>query len=592
MSRSKPFVKFLIWRARHVPDQHFVLVLSILIGFAAGIAAAVLKFTVISIEQWLFNMYSADDQIILFLFIPIIGVFLTVLFIRYIIKDHEGHGIPRILYVISKLDASMKKHKTFSSVVGGSLTAGFGGSIGLESPIISTGASFGSLTGQYLRLGYKNKTLLIGCGAAGAMASIFTTPIAAVVFGFEVLLLDLSSASLIPLLLASVTGAVTTKLLTAEQYLVHFKVTEDFIIQDIPFFVLLGIAAGFVSVYFNFIHFLVIKWFKKLESIWVRLLIGGTLLGLLIYLFPPLYSEGYDSIREIVSGNAEDMMHYSFFAESSFVWTLVIFTFLLIVFKAIATTLTTEAGGVGGIFAPAAVMGGFSGFVIARGLNMIFPELSLHETNFTLIGMASVLGGVLLAPLTAIFLIAEMSNGYELIVPLMLSTAIAYLIAKAFNKHSIFTEKLSEIGEKYQFRDNVVLKQLKIKDLLEKNVLSINVHQNLGDMIPLVKKSKRNLFAVIDDNNLFIGLILLDDIRSDMFNKEKYDNPITDYLYSPLDDDKVQLTHDVQETLSKFKRTGNYNMVVVDGQKYVGLISRANLLRAYRESMISSINEY
>lgn len=592
MTKNKPFVRFLVWRAKNIPDQNFVLFLSVLIGFVAGLAAALLKFIVINIEKWLLSLYDVADQIVIFFFFPLVGIFLTVVFLKYIIRDNVGHGIPRILYVISKLDGSMRYHKMFSSFVGGSLTVGFGGSVGLESPIISTGASLGSAIGQFLRLGYKHKTLLIGCGAAGAMASIFTTPIAAVIFAFEVLLLDLSSASLIPLLFASVTGAVTTKALTAEQYLVHFKVSEEFIVQDIPFFMLLGVVAGFVSVYFHFMHFTLIKWFSRVKSIWTKLLIGGSLLGVVLYFFPPLFSEGYDSIREIINGDAELLLSHTFFANSNMALTLVAFTILLILFKVIATTLTTEAGGVGGIFAPAAVMGGFTGFALSRGLNTLFPTMNLHESNFTLIGMASVLGGVLLAPLTAIFLIAEMANGYELIVPLMLSTSIAYLIAKTFNKHSIFTQKLSEMGDMFQYRDKTVIKQLKIKNLLEKDVLTISANKTLGDIVQLVKKSSRNMFAVVGEKRTFIGLVTLNDVRNDMFDATKYEEPITNYMVNPLDDEKVQLTHDAQEIINKFNKTGNYNMVVIDGEQYVGIISRANLLRAYRENMIADIDDY
>lgn len=273
MRWNRYYIKFLRWRANHVSDKAFVLILSILIGFSAGIAATLLKYAVYSIKKWILDLYNPDDQILIFFFFPLVGILLTVFFLKIIIRDNVGHGVPRILYVISKLDGSMRRHKLFSSLVGGSLTAGFGGSVGLESPIISTGASIGSSIGQGLNLGYKHKTLLIGCGAAGAMASIFTTPIAAVIFSFEVLLLDLSAASLIPLLMASVTGAVTTKMLTAEQYLIHFKVTEEFIIQDIPFFIVLGVIAGFVSVYFHYMHFTIIRWFSKIKRIWALSLI-------------------------------------------------------------------------------------------------------------------------------------------------------------------------------------------------------------------------------------------------------------------------------------------------------------------------------
>jgi CIC family chloride channel protein len=564
----------------------------VLIGFASGIAAALLRTSVIQIEEWLLSLSDPFESIILFLVTPLVGILLTILFLRYIIRDNVEHGVPRILYVISKLDGSMRRHKTFSSLIGGSLTAGFGGSVGLESPIISTGASLGSTIGQVLRLGYKEKTLLIGCGAAGAMASIFTTPIAAVIFAFEVLLLDLSSASLIPLLFASVTGAVTTRMITSEQYLVHFKVSEDFATGDIPFFIILGVAAGFVSVYFHYMHFTVIRWFSRVKNSWARWLIGGSLLGVLIYFFPPLFGEGYDSIRDIVSGDANALLRFSLIDGSDFVWTLIIFTILLVVFKVIATTLTTEAGGVGGIFAPAAVMGGFTGFIVSRGLNTVYSGMGLHESNFTLVGMASVLGGVLLAPLTAIFLIAEMSSGYELIVPLMLSTSIAYLIARTFNKHSIFTQILAERGEMFLFRDQAVLKQLKIKDHLEKDVISVSINSTLGDLTVAIKRSKRNMFAIVDDQNTFLGMVHLDHVREDMFDEEKWDNPISNYLYSLMDDEKVSIRNDVQEVINKFNKTGHYNLVVLDGNKYAGMISRANLLKAYRENMLADGGDF
>ena len=591
MNRHIAYNNFLSWRAQHLSDRSFVLILSIIIGFFAGIAAAILKVTVITIGDKLFSFYSDSDTILPLIGFPIIGILLTIIFLKYIVKDNVGHGVPRILYVISKLDGSMRNHKIFSSLIGGSLTAGFGGSVGLESPIISTGATIGSAIGQLLRLSYKHKTLLIGCGAAGAMASIFTTPIAAVIFAFEVLLLDLSAASLIPLLMASVTGAVTTKLLTSEQYLVHFKVSEEFIIQDIPYFIILGIIAGFVAVYFHYMHFKIIQFFTKIKSIWAKALIGGSLLGVLLYFLPPLYSEGYDSIRLIVSGKANELLDYTFVDGSNAMLTLIIFVVLLIIFKVVATTLTTEAGGVGGIFAPAAVMGGFTGFVLSRSINGLNSSIGLHESNFTLVGMASVLGAVLMAPLTAIFLVAEMSNGYELIVPLMLSTSIAYLIAKRYNKHSIFTQKLAEQGDLFQYKDMTVVKQLDILSLLEKDLLTINIHSNLGDLIKLIKKSKRNIFIVTDDDENFIGIILLDEVRNDMFNQSKYNDPISNFLYSPLSDEKVSIDTDARDILNKFKKTDNYNMVVLDGTKYVGIISRANILKEYRENMISDIDE-
>ena len=593
MYRKQLFVKFLQWRAAHLSDTVFVLILSIFIGLFAGLAAALMKSLVYSIEEKILSFYTSTDQIIIYFFFPLIGILLTVFFLKVILKDSVSHGVPQILYVISKLDGSMRRHKIYSSLVGGSLTAGFGGSVGLESPIISTGASMGSAIGQLLKLGYKHKILLIGCGAAGAMASIFTTPIAAVIFSFEVLLLDLTSASIIPLLLASVTGAVTTNMLTSEQYLVHFKVTQEFVAQDVPQYIILGILAGFVSVYFHYMHFKIIQLFAKMESFWKKALVGGSLLGVVLYFFPPLFSEGYDSIRQIINGEAHVMLNHTFFADSENYLVLVLFVVFLVVFKVIATTLTTEAGGVGGIFAPAAMMGGLSGFALSHGLNGLFPQLSLHESNFTLVGMASVLGGVLMAPLTAIFLIAEMSNGYELIVPLMLSTSVAFLIAKTFNKHSIFTHQLIEQGQLVQFRENTVMKQINVMNLLEKDVKTIPLNSQLGDLVEVIKDAKRNIFVVLGENDLFIGLILLDSVRHDMFDRAKYNQPISDYLYSPLSDEKVSKNSEVHDIMRKFNKTGNYNMVVLDKEnRYVGVVSRANLLKKYRENLLVELDDF
>lgn len=592
VNRKRLFTKFIQWRATYLPDKVFVIVLSIFIGFSAGVAAALMKSLVYSIEEKILSFYNSTDQIVIYFFFPLIGILLTVFFLKIILRDPVSHGVPQILYVISKLDGSMRRHKMFSSLVGGSLTAGFGGSVGLESPIISTGASIGSTLGQVLKLGYKHKILLIGCGAAGAMASIFTTPIAAVIFCFEVLLLDLTSASLIPLLLASVTGAVTTKMLTAEQYLVHFQVSQVFEPQDVTQYILLGVAAGFVSVYFHYMHFKVIHIFSGIKSYWAKALIGGSLLGLVLYFFPPLFSEGYDSIRQIMNGESVVLLNHTFFSGSNNFLVLVMFLVLLVLFKVIATTLTTEAGGVGGIFAPAAVMGGFTGFALSRGLNGFFPHLNLHESNFTLVGMASVLGGVLMAPLTAIFLIAEMSNGYALIVPLMLSTTVAYLIAKTFNKHSIFTHQLIQQGDLVKYRENTAIKQINVMSLLEKDVKTIDVEGSLGELVELIKVSKRNIFVVTGENRVFIGLVLLDAVREVMFDKSKYGLPITDYLYSPLSDEKVSRFDEVQDILKKFNITGNYNMIVLgEGNRYVGVISRANLLKKYRENLLSELDD-
>ncbi len=582
------FTRFISWRVRHVSDKVFMIALSVVIGICAGIAAYILKISVFLVKQLVTGRFSFDELNFLVLFVPVLGILLTVLFLRYIIRDETRHGIPTILYTIARLEGRMKPHKSFSSIIGGSLTTGFGGSAGLESPIISTGASLGSGIAEKFRLDFKFKTLLIGCGSAGAMASIFTTPIAAVVFSLEVLMLDLTLASIIPLLIASVTGAITTKILLAEQLLVNFKVTEPFLLTDIFYFIILGFICGFISLYFTRMHKYVHRKVEGISSTYMRILIGGGILSLLIFIFPPLYGEGYDMIRQIMAGQAENMLDYSFlvyFKDS--IWVFLGFIIFLIIFKVIATALTTSSGGIGGIFGPAAVTGGLLGFSFARFINDLAILKPLHESNFTLVGMAAVLGGVLHAPLTAIFLVAEMSNGYELIVPLMLATSLAYLTVKAFEPHSLFTFDLASKGDLLtHHKDRAVLSTLNINNLIEKDVLSINIDAKLRDLIKLVERSSRNLFAVVDDDDLLIGIITLDSIRKDMFSNENHNKPISKYMIHLMDDEKAFLNESAKTVVEKFNRTGNYNMVVVDRGKFVGCLSRANIFNAYRKQLL------
>jgi CIC family chloride channel protein len=585
--------RFLMWRTKHINDRYFIIILAAIIGFLAGIAAYLLKSVVFYIQELLTASFHIQQQNYWYVLYPAIGIFLTVFFIKYIVKDETRHGIPRILYVISRLGGKMKQHKVFSSLFGSSLTAGFGGSIGLEAPIISTGSSIGSSLGQLLRMNYKTTILLIGCGAAGAMASIFTTPIAAVIFSLEVLMLDLTISSIIPLLMASATGAITTKLLLAENILIHFKISEPFTISDVPFYLLLGVLTGLVSLYFNRATHFVTDLMENLKNKFVRIFIGVTLLGVLIFLFPPLYGEGYDTIRQIIEGDSIKLLDNSFFyIFRDNVWFFVIFLVLIILLKVIATTLTIESGGIGGIFAPSAITGGLAGFAFARVLNNIGFTKTLSESNFTLVGMAGVLGAVLHAPLTAIFLIAEMTNGYELIVPLMLTSIISFVTIKTFDPHSIFTKRLAERGELLtHHKDQAVLTLLNVKDVIEKDVLTIQEKSTLGDLTQLIAKSNRNLFAVIDKQKNFLGMIILDQVREDMFNKDKYGVSIAKYIYQPIANEKISVDDSMEVVMEKFKRSGNYNLVVLNKGKYVGFVSRANVFNAYRQTLIDVSHE-
>jgi len=585
--------RFLIWRAKHINDRYFVIIISAIIGFLAGIAAYLLKSSVYYIENLLTSSFQSSEQNYWYVVYPAIGIFLTVIFIRFIIKDATLHGIPRILYVISKLGGKMKQHKVFSSLFGSSLTAGFGGSIGLEAPIISAGSSLGSSFGQILKLDYKSTILLIGCGAAGAMASIFTTPIAAVIFSLEVLMLDLTISSIIPLLMASATGAITTKLLLAEKMLIHFEISEPFAISDVPFYLLLGVLTGVISLYFNRATHFVTDKIGMVHNVYFRGLIGVSILGILIFLFPPLYGEGYDAIRMIMSGESINLLDSSFFYTfRDNTWFFVGFLVFLILFKVIATTLTIESGGIGGIFAPSAVTGGLTGFAFARIINDIGITKPISESNFTLVGMAGVLGAVLHAPLTAIFLIAEMTNGYELIVPLMLTSTISFITIKTFDPHSIFTKKLAERGELLtHHKDQAVLTLLSVKDVIDKDLLTISSNATLGELTKKISKSKRNIFPVVEKDNKFLGLVLLDNVREDMFNKDKYGISIAHYIRQPLNNEKIQLHDSMESVMEKFNMTGNYNLVVLNKGKYVGFVSRANVFNAYRQTLIDVSHE-
>jgi CIC family chloride channel protein len=393
--------------------------------------------------------------------------------------------------------------------------------------------------------------------------------------------------------MASAMGAITTKFLLAEKHLVHFDIPIHFDIGDVPWFLVLGVVTGLVSLYFSKMTYFVSDNMERIGNKWMRLLVGGSLIGLLLFLFPALYGEGYETIRHILRGNPGEVLEYSFFYDyRDNLWVFTIFMIFLVLTKVIAMSLTVSAGGVGGIFAPSAVTGGYVGFVFARILNETGITDSLSETNFTLVGMAGVLGAVLHAPLTSIFLIAEMTDGYDLIVPLMLSSTISFVTIKTFDPHSIFTKRLAERGELLtHHKDQAVLTLLNVRDVIDKDLLTIRLSSTLGDLTKIIAKSKRNLFPVIDKDNVFIGLVILDDVREDMFKKEKYNAPITDYLLSIPASEKVQIDDSMDVVMQKFKNTGHYNLVVLDKGKYVGFVSRANVFNAYRDTLIEVSQE-
>jgi CIC family chloride channel protein len=580
-----------LWLRRRLRPDVFILILAVIIGILAGISSFLLKTLVYKIDGFVTN-FSLDNSIdYLYLISPGIGILLVYLFFKYLIKDESKHGIPRILFVISRLDGKMKYHKAFSSMLGGALTAGFGGSIGLESPIISSGSSFGSGIGQILKLNYKTKTLLIGCGAAGAMASIFTTPVAAIVFALEVLMLDLTISSIIPLLVASATGAITARILTSEELLFNFSNNSPFDLVDLPYYLVFGILGGLVSLYFTNTHFLIARFFSRFKKYRSKLLMGTISLGILIFLFPALYSEGYDMIRNIMNGHSEEILKYSYaYNYRDNLYVFLGYIVLIIFLKVIATSITIESGGIGGIFAPAAVTGGLLGFLFSRVSNTFLPFNHLNEDNFTLVGMSTILAAVLHAPLTAIFLVVEMTNGYGLIVPLMLTTAISYVTNRTFNTHSIFTKRLAEEGNLItHHKDQTILTLLQVRHVIDKDLLTISPNSNLRHLTQLISKSKRNLFPVVDKEGNYFGLVDMDDVREVMFQPNLYETPIETYMMQAKE--HVSTRDTMEQVMQKFNNTGYYNLPVVDDGKYIGFVSRANIFTAYRE-MLNELSDH
>ncbi|BAX79237.1 hypothetical protein ALGA_0848 [Labilibaculum antarcticum] len=548
--------------------------------------ALVLKTAVYRGREFLLEGINWSYQNYLFFLYPMIGVGLTLVFKKYIIRDLAKHNVTSLLHAISKRSSIVKFHKTYSSIIGSIITAGFGGSIGLESPIISSGAAIGSNMGRNFHLNYKEITLMLACGASGAIAAIFNTPIAAIVFALEVLLIDLSRFSLIPLLMASVSGAITTKLFLDENILIEFTIIHPFEISDIPFFILLGILSGLVSVYFSRTFLWIESRFEQIKFLRNRMLIGGISLGILIFYFPALYGEGYNIVKALMGGDLQEVFQSSLLENYTHVWYVVIlFIGALVIFKVIAASITLGAGGIGGIFAPAVFTGAMLGFLFVFVYNHFQWGEPLSESNFTLVGMASVLGGVLHAPLTGIFLIAEITRGYELIVPLMLSTTISFITAKSFQKESIITAQLAKRGELITHnKDLAVLRFMQLSKVIETDLLTILEDKNLGELVKVISKSKRNIFPVLTEEGYLIGIILLDQVREIMFNDEMYSTPISSFMIMPPA--SISLTDSMERVLSKFTETGAWNLPVLDKGKYVGFVSKSKLFSAYRQHLV------
>ncbi|WP_053990843.1 chloride channel protein [Mangrovimonas sp. TPBH4] len=592
MPAKSLYKSLLIWRAKHISHKQFVYFLSILVGFTSGVGAVVLKNLTHFIQHLLEGRLVQYYHHAFYFLFPIIGFTLVYLIIKYIIRNKVSHGIPSTLFAIAKRKGVMKQYQMFGSILTAPITVGFGGSVGLEGPTVATGAAISSNIARMFHMNQKTKNLLIGCAAAGALSSIFKAPIAAIVFAIEVFSLDLTIASMLPLLLASLSAIMTSYFFFGSDILLPFRIEDHFKASDLPFYAILGIFAAFTSIYFTEAYERIQKLFKKIDSPIKRLLVGGAAIGVLIYFIPPLYGEGFDVMNNLIAGKPEKALVNNFLhLDLNNVWIVIGLLAGLVFFKIIASAITFGAGGVGGIFAPTLFMGSIMGNCIAKVLNnTVLINNQISESNFTLVGMAGLMAGVLHAPLTAIFLIAELTGGYELFIPLMLTATISFAITKYFYPHSVYSMELGRKGELITHdKDHAVLTLMDINKVIETNFIPVNPEMTLGDIVhKAVVKSSRNIFPVIRSKDQTLkGIILLDDIRQVMFDQSLYDEiKAEEVMQNPpeiIDIERDKMT----DIMKKFQDSNAWNLPVVRNNVYVGFISKSKLLTAYRRKLIN-----
>lgn len=574
--------KLFKWRLKHLSDNQVIMMLSAIVGFLAGIIAFLIKSSVHLIQLLIKSEFFENTENILYIVFPAIGITLVVLFIKYIVKRPVQHGIPGVLYTISQTHGFMRMHNLFSSIITSAITVGFGGSVGLEGPTVATGAAYGSTLGRFFHFSYKHRILLLGAASAGAMSAIFKAPLAGVVFALEVIMIDLTMYSVVPILIASVTGAITASFLLGFGAIYPFQMKDSFVMSDLPYYLILGIITGLIATWFTNVYVYIEKIFAKIKKARYKLLIGGFSLGLLVYLFPFFYGEGYDVTNSALHGNYQYLFENSLFRNlsSSQIMLYVLFT-VIILFKVVATSITFGSGGIGGIFAPTLFIGANTGLFFTIIIGSLGLGTLSHE-NFALVGMAGIMAGVLHAPLTAIFLIGDLTGGYGLFVPLMVVATISYATVRIFHKNSVYTIQLAKRGELMtHHKDKNILKMMKVKNLIENNFVKLKPNDNLSQIKEAFIQSERNVFPVVDDNNNFLGIITLSNFKNIIFDKAKYENVFaSQIMYKPKV--VVDIKDTMAEVAKKIQTSGLFNVVVLDGEKYVGFVSRANVFSSYR----------
>ncbi|MDE6009344.1 MAG: chloride channel protein [Muribaculaceae bacterium] len=578
------WMKIVSWRERHIKERNFLIILALLVGVICGFAAQLLKFLIHLISGFLTAHMSATTANYLYLVYPMAGIFLVTLFLKFVVKDNISHGVTKVLYAISRNKSRLKKRNMYSSLVASSITIGFGGSVGAEGPIVFTGAAIGSNIGQAFRLSSRMLMLLVGCGAAAGIAGIFRAPIAGMLFTLEVLMIDLTGTTVMPLLISSITGATVAYLLEGYNAEFFFSQSEPFSVSKIPYAVLLGIFCGFISLYFTRAIFMMEKMFSRIGNRYQKILIGGIMLAGLIFVLPPLYGEGYGAINNLLEGDYSKIVDGTFFyVDRDNIWFIACFIGAIILTKVFATSATNGAGGVGGTFAPSLFVGALCGFLFAFVLNHLFEGgVGISSKNFTLLGMAGVMSGVMHAPLMAIFLTAEMTGGYGLFLPLLIVSALSYMTIRIFEPYSIYTMRLAQKGELLTHeKDKAVLTLLKIDNLVERDFKSVRPEMNLKEVVDIIATSNRNLFPVVDGEGMLIGTVLLDDIRNIMFRPDLYKKMhVTRFMSMPPA--RIEINQPMEEVMRIFDKTNAWNLPVVDNGKYVGFVSKSKIFNSYR----------
>ena len=573
---------------RRLYNRQMKMLLAVVVGVLAGVGTYLFEILLYAIKNGLTNWFPVDSAHFLFLIYPAVGIILATLFVKYIVRDNISEGVTRVLYAMSSRNSRIAAHNCWTSVVGGATTIGFGGSVGPEAPIVLTGAAIGSNVGRLARLNYKNSTLLLCCGAGAALAAIFKAPITGVVFVLEILMLDITAGSVIPLLISSVTATTMAFMLRGFDPILAVTLApqDAFELWQIPLFILLGMLCGLMAWYFTSMNSRVGNFFKGIDRQWKKWLWGGVILGVLIFIFPPLYGEGYEGFTALMHGKTETLFDNSLFYRFRGIdWVVILFIIATMFFKVIAMASTNAAGGVGGTFAPSLFVGAFTGATLALVCNMLF-HWEVSVVSFTLVGMAGVMAGVMNAPLTSIFLIAELSNGYGLFIPLMITACISFAVNYWLDPDSIYTKQLRQKGELLTHdKDQSVFVFLKLDELMETDFLRIKENITLGDIVHIISTARRNIFPVIDNFGRLLGVVQLDDLREDMFKPEKYGRPISDYMIQPPD--KILEHESIMSVMEKFEDKHTWMLPVVDKKnRYLGFISKSRILNAYREQLV------